>query len=304
MPNKNKSGIEFIGQTSTIKSFSSQDIINQYQSILGINVARFFESVKTIDLVECHKTGYQFYLPQNIYGDSLFYEDLQKFEWYYMPWKWEHQYSLELFGATDKILEVGSGGLGFIEKISNKGFEVVGLELNRESVVKAQKLNLNVLDCTIQDFSKENENKFDVVCSYQVLEHISDVGSFLESQIKCLRTGGKLIISVPNNNSFIKYDEGGILNFPPHHMGRWNTQSLTSIAKVYNLELIEIRKESLQDYHIAYYTNIVTMAYLKKSKLVRFVNRFISLNKIITIWLKIYKLNIDGHSIVAVYKKI
>lgn len=56
-------------------------------------------------------------------------------------------------------------------------------------------------------FVKENESQFDVVTFFQVLEHIADVHSFLTSALLTLKTGGKVILAVPNNEPYyLKYD--------------------------------------------------------------------------------------------------
>jgi 2-polyprenyl-3-methyl-5-hydroxy-6-metoxy-1,4-benzoquinol methylase len=78
----------------------------------------------------------------------------------------------------------------------------------------------------IQDFCKTHKNEFDVVCFFQVLEHIKDVDSFMRSSITILKNKGKILIAVPNNDAFVmKYDYlRGVGNVPPppphhHHVG-------------------------------------------------------------------------------------
>ncbi len=287
-----------------INEYSSASIIEMYKKQLDINVERFFKNIETVQLFECKTTKYQYYYPKEIAGDSDFYEQLEQFNWYYMSWKWEHETVLELIQKDDAILEVGSGGLGFIEKINAKGYEIVGLELNDKSIIKAKEKGLKVLSETIQDFALKNRNAFDMVCSFQVLEHISDVDSFLRAKIDCLKPGGKLVICVPNNNSFIKYTEGGVLNFPPHHMGRWTKQSLENITEQYqDIKLIDIVNEPLQTYHFNWYINQVTNKIKSTYKLYRPYKLTVLIKKLVSLYVKYNHKNIKGHSIMAIYEK-
>jgi 2-polyprenyl-3-methyl-5-hydroxy-6-metoxy-1,4-benzoquinol methylase len=156
----------------------------------------------------------------------------------------------------------------------------------------------------VQDYAKEHRDEFDLVCSFQVLEHIADVNSFIESKVACLKKGGKLIISVPNNDSFIKKNFAA-LNMPPHHMGLWTKESLIYLTKIFPLELIDIHLEDLKEYHVDGF--IWSERYSKGNK---------TLNKIkrkIDVWTGTYaKIKSDvlkkrqsfiGHTILAVYQK-
>ncbi|MDI1303871.1 MAG: class I SAM-dependent methyltransferase [bacterium] len=280
------------------------ELIVGYQNQFSLSVQKYFNGITEIKIYECESTKYRFFYPYNIDGDGGFYECLQNFDWYYMPWKWEHEITKNLLSGHEKVLEVGSGGLGFVENLFKSGYNITGLELNEESIVKAKKNRLNVLNETIQRHSINNFDKYDLVCSYQVLEHISEVNSFIEAQINCLKKGGKLVISVPNNDSFIKYSKGGLLNFPPHHMGLWNKRSLTSLVNLFNLKVDKVIFEPLQEYHLDWYVTSVFQNRINKNKFVKFIfNRF-SFKRIFRFLIKKTKNKIHGHTIMVIYTKI
>ncbi|MFB0908167.1 MAG: hypothetical protein QMB03_07795, partial [Spirosomataceae bacterium] len=80
--------------------------------------------------------------------------------------------------------------------------------------------------------------------AFQLFEHVNEIGAFLKSTISCLKTGGRLVIGVPDNDSLIfKYMPYHTLNLPPHHMLLWNKESLEHIAEIYDLKLIEISNQ-------------------------------------------------------------
>ena len=240
-----------------VKTFASKQLIHKYKEAYNINIERFFTGCNEIQLVECIETGYKFFVPNTLAGDSLFYEKLETFDWYYMPWKWEHQQTAEFILPEMKVLEIGSAKGDFIKKIENDiGAKCVGLELNNSAFEYTKSIGLEVYLETIQTFSIKNSEVFDIVCSFQVLEHVSEIYSFIESMIKCLKKGGKLIIGVPNNDSFLGLSEN-LLNMPPHHMGLWNKKSLIALEKIFPLKVVDCYFEPLQHYHLDYYNKVI-----------------------------------------------
>tara|TARA_R100000935_G_scaffold16940_4_gene33459 strand:- start:20350 stop:21264 length:915 start_codon:yes stop_codon:yes gene_type:complete len=281
----------------------SSDLTRLYKDHLGIDVSENFCSHNKIYVYECKRTTYRFYYPQDISGTDEFYQKLENLDWYYMKWKWEHETVKKKLKGNEKILEIGSGGLGFIEKMKNEGFDITGLELNSKSISKAKDLHLNVFNESVQEHSKDNGRKYDVVCSFQVLEHIAEVRTFLQAQIDCLKTGGSLIISVPNNDSFLGLDKTNCLNLPPHHMGLWNEKSLSNLPLVFpNLKLNSIIREPLQGYQKKYFGDVMSKHYIEKFKIKnaymvkitrRMVNKFHFL----------FSEDIKAFTIQAIYKK-
>lgn len=287
-----------------INSISVEKLIVGYENQFGINIQKYFKGNTDIKIYECKNTNYRFFYPFNIDGDGEFYGCLQKVDWYYMPWKWEHDITKKLLVGNEKILEIGSGGLGFVENLFRSGYDITGLELNKESIVKANKIGLNVLNETVQNHAINNFEKYDLVCSYQVLEHIAEVNLFIQAQVDCLKKGGKLIISVPNNDSFIKLTKGGLLNFPPHHMGLWNKKSLISIDKLFDLKVVEVLYEPLQEYHLNWYVDSMIQNRINKNKIIKFIFFKMNLIHIYRHLVKRFKSKIHGHTIMVIYTKI
>ena len=247
-----------------VGNISVNYLIKEYGKY-NIDIRRFFLNMEEISIFMCRASGYKFYYPMSTTGDSSFYEDLQNFDWYYMPWKWEHEESIPYIENGLAVLEVGCAHGAFLSAISErfKLSSAVGLELNES--VKDCLGAVKIYNQTIQEYKKNNSEKFDVVCTYQVLEHIADVRSFLDSAIECLRPGGKLIISVPNNESFVGVSRS-VMNMPPHHVGLWSENSLKYLEKIYPIKIMEVIFEPLQDYHVDSY--ISAFVYGGKSSII------------------------------------
>ena len=183
-----------------------------------------------------------------------------------------------------------------------KSVIVFGLEFNTSSLKKLNDKGIAHSNLPLQKFALQNKEKYSVICSFQVLEHISEVKSFLESKIDCLKPSGMLIISVPNNDSFIKYDKEDILNMPPHHMGLWNEKSLRSIASIFNLKILNLQKEKLQTYHFNWYQNIMEKRFLGDG-VTRKIYKKLKLDLILTFLIQKCSNHITGHTITVIFQK-
>ncbi len=291
MENKVKSPLTG-GSVVKIREIEVESVKENYLKYYGINVESYFKNINKIQIFECLDTGYQFYYPFNIIGDSLFYEKLEKEVWYYNPWKWEHKESIKYIKKGDNVLEIGCGRGAFLEKIRDTiDAKVTGLELN-ENVTKNSSFILNQ---TIEKHAQENPEKYDVVCSFHVLEHISDVKSFLTASLKVLKESGTLIIAVPNNNSFIKDDFINILNMPPHHQGLWTKKSLASLDFIFNTKTLVIKEERLQKEHQSWFLDVKS----EKYKFFKRIKRNFLFKKLV----KTFRFLFKGQTIIATYKK-
>jgi 2-polyprenyl-3-methyl-5-hydroxy-6-metoxy-1,4-benzoquinol methylase len=289
-----------------IGTIKTKYLKGKYLETFGIKVNEIFGNLNEVEIYVCGDTGYRFYYPYNISGDGKFYEDLEKFDWYYMPWKWEHTKVVEMLTPGMNLLEVGCGQGGFLEGVLKRvsKINVTGLELNINAVELCRLKGLNVFSQSVQKFSFSNVEFYDIVCSFQVLEHISDVGSFIDANLKLLKKNGYLIFSVPNNDSFPKYDSlNDILNMPPHHMGLWSKKSLKNLESIFPMKCIIQLNEPLQDYHLNWWLRVFEKRLKQKKHLFYFIYCSLRINKILKIFLRKFPHLVNGHTTLAVYKK-
>ncbi|HEX9513503.1 MAG TPA: methyltransferase domain-containing protein, partial [Puia sp.] len=223
-----------------------------------LDTRSYFGGLQVIHLVECKDTGYRFYYPFNIFGDDLFYQHLQKSDLYYLKEKWEYDKTISLIGGLKKVLEIGSGAGYLMQKLAKGNFtDLCGLELNTKAVENSRKIGLNVINATIEDFAKENPGRFDVAYALQVLEHVTEIRSFISSSLQVLRPGGKLLFCVPHNNPYLyRHDFFHTLNLPPHHAGLWDKGSFSKLPEFFPMRLNKVFIEPLTDYKEWYQTQV------------------------------------------------
>lgn len=128
-------------------------------------------------------------------GDEAFYDQLNKLDWYYQAEKGEYHYARDYISKnteskSPKILEVGCGRAAFASFLAKTlRHDYVGLEFSSSAKRMAANSNIEIQNLSIEEYAKCEEAKegFDVVCSFQVLEHVANPHSFLHAKIQCLK---------------------------------------------------------------------------------------------------------------------
>lgn len=286
--------------------FDVSELMRLYAKRFNIDISHLMCNVSVIKLYRCLDTGYRFYFPLTVAGDDGFYRHFGLYPWYYLPWKWEHQKSVHFIKNGDKILEVGAAKGDYLIGLQRmKEVESVGLELNGAAVAEGNAKGANLIKESIETHSKSRPDYYDVVCSYQVLEHIADVGGVINAMIKCLKPNGVLIISVPNNESFIRKVTlpARILNLPPHHMGLWDESSLRKIEQFFPIDFVACLKEPLQAIHADTYQYTLVKGILFNSTVLANIFWKLRIHLIFRPFVKMFSYCITGHSIMAVFQK-
>jgi SAM-dependent methyltransferase len=253
--------------TAIHKTYSRDFIHNAYKTdpLFDNTPVDVTEDITSdIELYRCMDCDLRFYKPP-VMGGSNFYSQLQAFPWYYQLVKPEFDFAKRYIISDDNILEIGCGE-GYFGKMVEADY--TGLDPYSQ--------NPKVIKQSIQ----EHQGLYDVICGFQVLEHVDDTRSFISNALRCLKVNGILILSVPNEDGFLGNIEGWALNYPPHHVTRFTKQCLTNIANLFDLRQVEIYEEPLADFHRSLLDE----------------NRYD---------IKDHNINFDiGHTVIAVYKKI
>lgn len=216
----------------------------------GINIQQEMSDVSQFRLYRCAACTLGFFKPENIAGSPALYEALQKFDWYYMPRKWEHDRALLDMQGCRKGMEIGCGAGDFVKRVlEDKKIAFEGCEQNPSAVEAARRKGLRVHLESAENLAQLHPSSYDVVCSFQVLEHVTQPGAFLDAASRLLSPGGKLLLGLPNAQSFLRY-QFNLLDLPPHHMTRWTDKVLAHLQRWFPLKLVHILYEPLADYHV------------------------------------------------------
>jgi SAM-dependent methyltransferase len=217
---------------------SAATLADLWQARYGIDVRKFLTAPQ-LELVPV--PPYNYYCFSNARpGDGQFYATLMSGRGYDSPEKPEFNEAAAEITSQDKVLDVGCG----IGNFSTKCRGVYrGIDTNPTAVQDGNELGRSVYLGLVQD---EEPNSWDVVTAFQVLEHVEAPDEFLAACIRCLRPGGRLIVTTPNMCGFMGYLYNELLNYPPHHVTWWSPVALESLVKGCGCTPTKIWQEPLQ----------------------------------------------------------
>jgi SAM-dependent methyltransferase len=132
-----------------------------------------------------------------------------------------------------KLLEIGAARGGFLDTMKKRGWDVRGVEISGDAVKLGKELyGIDIFHGTFGEF-KTNE-KFDVICMYQTLEHVPDPKFIVEHSYELLNKSGIIVIEVPNIES-IENKVSDRLKFErydlPRHLNHFSPSVLRALLK-------------------------------------------------------------------------
>jgi 2-polyprenyl-3-methyl-5-hydroxy-6-metoxy-1,4-benzoquinol methylase len=141
-----------------------------------------------------------------------------------------------------QLFEVGSYVGTFLGVLQENGYKASGIELSHWGVAICRKFGFAVDQVSIEEFLIRNEKqiKFDVITSWDVLEHVADPISILRGLGECLKPGGKIVISTLDSDSTFAKVMGG--RWPwiiPMHLHYFGFNTLKNIFDQAGLEIVK-----------------------------------------------------------------
>jgi 2-polyprenyl-3-methyl-5-hydroxy-6-metoxy-1,4-benzoquinol methylase len=135
------------------------------------------------------------------------------------------------------VLEVGCGRGYFLKKIEDKVASAEGVELNTEAAAN-KVTRAPVHTKPLAELIATHKASLDVVCSFQVLEHIVEPQQFIRECAALLKPGGMLMLSTPNHACESNRDLSDPFNLPPHHMGHFSADTFARVAPLCGLTFV------------------------------------------------------------------
>ncbi|QBY03453.1 class I SAM-dependent methyltransferase [Thalassotalea sp. HSM 43] len=152
--------------------------------------------------------------------------------------------------STARILEVGCGAGALSYDCWQKGYEVEVLERSAEARLVASQTLLNTAVAkSIHAESLDWNQQFDVIMSFEVLEHIENDKAALIEWLKWLKPGGMCLLSVPALMS-----KWGPKDVWAGHFRRYEKQEFLKLMNDCGLECIHFETYG---YPLTYLTNIL-----------------------------------------------
>lgn len=96
-----------------------------------------------------------------------------------------------------RILDIGCGVGAFVRRLREFSDDVVGTDIDRESVVRGAQ-ELPDLGLAVGEHLPFADETFDVIMLHEVLEHVTDDVETLREASRVLRNDGRVVVFTPN----------------------------------------------------------------------------------------------------------
>lgn len=126
--------------------------------------------------------------------------------------------SFEAFRRTNRILDMGCGAGYFLEEAAKRGWEAYGSEFGELPLEMSRGRGFTVVPAPLSDGSFP-EGHFDVVTSFEVVEHLRDPREEARVLARLLRPGGLFYCTTPNFDAATRRLLGSswqIIEYPEH----------------------------------------------------------------------------------------
>ncbi len=198
---------------------------------------------------------------------------------HYEPWLKRIQSLLS--NQSPVLLDIGCGLGMFLRLARNSGFKVRGLEPNAEAVKYLNtEHNIHAYNTLLEDYN--GHETFDVICMWDLLEHLANPGLAVKKVNKILNPGGLLVLEIPVRDSLLhwvakvlyKMSFGCVtrplfLTYGVHHLQYFSEKSIVSFLERNSFEVCEcsrtetdisaLKQSGHSFYNIAYNAILVSL---------------------------------------------
>ena len=148
-----------------------------------------------------------------------------------------------------RILDIGAGTGDFLLEAKNQNWDILGIEPNDKAKGIAVGKGIKFGD-TIE---KLENNSFDVITMWHVLEHVPDVEHQVAELKRLLKPSGTIIIAVPN---FKSYDANHYKEFwaaydVPRHLWHFSKTAIEKLFDKQNMNLEDIKPMWFDSFYVS-----------------------------------------------------
>jgi 2-polyprenyl-3-methyl-5-hydroxy-6-metoxy-1,4-benzoquinol methylase len=146
----------------------------------------------------------------------------------------------EPFRKTNNILDVGCGDGYFLEVAKKQKWNVFGTEFREESIKICSEKGIHMHHGTLSTLQNASGH-FDIITSFEVLEHINNPLEEIALFSQLLRSEGAAYITTPNFNSLSRYtlsNKWNVIDYP-EHLSYYTIRTLRSLFHRFNFSIID-----------------------------------------------------------------
>lgn len=138
---------------------------------------------------------------------------------------------------TNKLLDVGCGIGYFLDVAKERGWEVYGTEYTDKAIEICEAKGITMHKGVLNPAHYSPES-FDVITSFEVIEHINKPNPEIQNIASLLRTGGLFYVTTPNFNSLLRYKLKAAYNVIgwPEHLSYYTPSTLEHLMQRHGLK--------------------------------------------------------------------
>ena len=210
--------------------------------------SNFYKTLEQVELYYCRSCNHRFTDNNSIKKKENYskkYFDEKRPNWFKNPdiSLFKYLYKIINYKKNSSIIDIGCGNAALLKYLRKKSkkFNLTGIDHYKNNYKNIKFYSGNI-------FKKKIKNKYDIVISVMVIEHIWNLDKFLKEQIKLCKKNGLIINVTINENSFL-YKIARFLNivgyskpmnmlYEKHHLNHFSKNSLERLHKKNNLKII------------------------------------------------------------------
>ncbi len=134
-------------------------------------------------------------------------------------------------GRGKRVLDLGCRS-GALTRHFLEGNEVVGLDVDRSALAKAEALGIEPVQANVEDPLPFEDGSFDAVVAGELLEHLQFPDALVAEIRRVLRPGGVLVGSVPNAfrvQSRLRFLRGRAPEDDPTHLHMFSPAAMRAL---------------------------------------------------------------------------
>ena len=142
---------------------------------------------------------------------------------------------------SPKLLDYGCGQGSFLAECKRQGIGAIGLEYSPSARLLCEQQGLKVVT-DVKGCLELHPEGFDIITSFEVLEHFSRPKVMLDECFASLKPGGFLYLTTPNSSSvsmFVLRGDSEILGYPDH-LCLFNAKSISELARLTDFEVVKV----------------------------------------------------------------
>jgi 2-polyprenyl-3-methyl-5-hydroxy-6-metoxy-1,4-benzoquinol methylase len=146
------------------------------------------------------------------------------------------------------LLDIGAGTGDFLKHAKKSGWNCIGIEPNEKAKNIAVSKGVNFINI----LEELDNNSFDVITMWHVLEHVPDLENQIKTLKRLLKPNGTIFIAVPNYNSFDAkhYKSFWAAYDVPRHLWHFSKSSIQKLVAKENLKLHKVKPMWFDSFYV------------------------------------------------------